>query len=183
MVGSAVRERRNRQNRRVLVVDDDASTLASAKRSLRLQCRVTTADNVERGIAVARVLRPDVAIIDLRVHGASGLELLRLVKTYSPSTTCVLYSGFLSIACAVEATRAGADLVLSKPIPFSEIMRRIDGEASEAPDDTPTLARVEFDHISRVLADCNGNVSEAARRLGIYRSSLQRRLRKQAPPR
>ena len=184
MVASGVWNRRERRERRVLVVDDDASTLASAKRSLRLQCRVATADTIERGIAAARHLQPDVAIIDLRISHHSGLELLRVMKTDLPETICVLYSGFLSIPCAVEATRAGADLVLSKPIPFGEILRRVDGELAEPPhDDTPTLARVEWDHIARVLDDCHGNISEAARRLGIYRSSLQRRLRKQAPPR
>ena len=78
--------------------------------------------------------------------------------------------------------RAGADIVVFKPITFSEIKARIQGgNLNEPCDEVPTLARAEWEHISRVLADCNGNVSEAARRLGIYRSSLQRRLRKYAP--
>ena len=169
--------------RSVLVVDDDASTLAAARRTLAFRCDIATADSVEVGIAVAKRTRPDVAIIDLRISDGSGLELLRALKVAFPQTVCVLYSGFLSIASAVEATRAGADLVLSKPIPFTEILRRIDGEPANDADDTPSLARVEWDHIARVLEDCGGNISEAARRLGIYRSSLQRRLRKQAPRR
>ena len=169
--------------RSVLVVDDDASTLAAARRTLAFRCELATADSVELGIALAERTRPDVVIIDLRISDGSGLEVLRAIKTAFPRTVCVLYSGFLSITSAVEATRAGADLVLAKPIPFTEILRRITGEPAKDRHDTPTLARVEWDHIARVLDDCGGNISEAARRLGIYRSSLQRRLRKQAPRR
>ncbi len=84
----------------------------------------------------------------------------------------------------VAAVRAGADIIAFKPITFREIIQRLEeGEEAEEPalDDTPSLARAEWEHIMRVLSDCDGNVSAAARRLGIYRSSLQRRLRKYAP--
>jgi len=169
----------------VLVIDDDASILAAARRSLARQWQVTTAQTAEQALALAPEAKPDVAIIDLRIAGASGLELLRQLKADWPEMVCVLYSGFLSISHAVQATREGADLVVSKPMPFTEILRRVtEGEPEPSEDEeTPTLARVEWDHIARVLEDCGGNISQAARRLGIYRSSLQRRLRKHAPPR
>ena len=171
----------------VLVVDDDACTLAAARRTLAPRWSVATAERAEHARAVAQHARPDVAIIDLRIAAGSGLELLRALKAESPHMRCVLYSGFLSIANAVEATRAGAELVVSKPMSFREILRRLEAtpvhDEVGSDDDTPTLARVEWDHIMRVLDDCGGNISEAARRLGIYRSSLQRKLRKSAPPR
>jgi two-component system response regulator RegA len=73
--------------------------------------------------------------------------------------------------------------VLFKPIHPTEIVRRLPQLDVEEPAYvTPTLARAEWEHIQRVLLDCDGNVSEAARRLGILRQSLQRRLRKHAPP-
>jgi len=70
-----------------------------------------------------------------------------------------------------------------KPITLEEMVKRVEEDTPTELDleETPTLARVEWEHITRVLADCNGNISMAARRLGIYRSSLQRRLRKHAP--
>ena len=166
----------------VLIIDDEPSVLAAARRSLRTQCTVATADSVDRGLELAREYSFDVAIIDLRIAGDSGLEMLRTLKSERPGTFAVLYSGFLSVPTAVAATRAGADLVLSKPISFRDILARI-GTDQPVPEETPTLARVEWDHIARVLEDCDGNISEAARRLGIYRSSLQRKLRKYAPKR
>ncbi len=85
----------------------------------------------------------------------------------------------------VAAVRAGADVIAFKPITFREILQRLEETAAEPSepdlDETPSLARAEWEHIMRVLSDCDGNVSAAARRLGIYRSSLQRRLRKYAP--
>jgi two-component system response regulator RegA len=165
----------------VLVVDDDERILGSWKRAARERNIVTASDAVTaRQLALTE--RPDLAIVDLRLGNASGIDLIRELKRDLPDLMVVLCSGYLSVAAAVAAVRAGADIVVFKPITFREILQRIEAN-SEEPDleDTPTLARAEWEHIMRVLADCNGNVSMAARRLGIYRSSLQRRLRKYAP--
>jgi two-component system response regulator RegA len=65
------------------------------------------------------------------------------------------------------------------------VLRALLGK-SEAPlslAETPSLARAEWEYIHRVLADCADNISEAARRLGIHRRSLQRKLQKYPPPR
>lgn len=88
---------------------------------------------------------------------------------------------------AVEATRLGAAGYLSKPVDADEVVRALltpeaSLEASLAVE-TPTLARAEWEYIHRVLADCGDNVSEAARRLGLHRRSLQRKLQKYPPPR
>jgi len=171
--------------RTVLVVDDEQTLLAAARRTMAASCTVITAPDVYEALKLARDLRPELAIIDLRINEDSGLELLRSLKQELPSTIVVLYSGYMSLSTAVAAARAGAEHVFPKPITFKEILRRVtnDNEPDIDPlDDTPSLARVEFDHITRVLDDCNGNISEAARRLGIFRSTLQRRLRKYAPP-
>jgi two-component system response regulator RegA len=167
----------------VLVVDDERSLLAIAQRTLKASYKVLTAPDTEQARRIALDARPSVVILDLRVGRSSGLELLRSLKRELPDTIFVLYSGYMSLAIGLAAARAGAEHVLQKPITYKEILRRVVNEVQdEDPEDTPTLARVEWDHIARVLDDCNGNVSEAARRLGIFRSSLQRRLRKHAPP-
>jgi two-component system response regulator RegA len=172
-------EARSLQN--VLVVDDDERILGSWKRAAR-ERNVVTAIDATTARQLANVERPDLAIVDLRLGNASGIDLIRELKRDLPDLMVVLCSGYLSVAAAVAAVHAGADIVVFKPITFREILQQIE-ESADEPDleDTPTLARAEWEHIMRVLADCNGNVSMAARRLGIYRSSLQRRLRKYAP--
>src|SRR5690606_25745196 len=87
-------------------------------------------------------------------------------------------SAYLSVESAVAAVRAGLDAVLFKPVTAREILRRL-GAATDGTEPEPeTLEDAEREHIARVLADCRGNITIAARRLGIYRSSLQRRLRR-----
>lgn len=171
--------------RTVLVVDDEQTVLAAAKRAMCASYEVVTAPSTDEALALARDMRPDLAIIDLRISESSGLDLVRALKEELPETIVVLCSGYLSLSTAVAAARAGVEHVLPKPISFKEILQRVTNDnvdAATASKETPSLARVEYDHITRVLEDCNGNISEAARRLGIYRSSLQRRLRKYAPP-
>jgi two-component system response regulator RegA len=167
----------------VLAIDDDEQILAGYRRGFGKDRMVhATADPVAAR-QIARRERCDLAIVDLRLKGESGITLTRDLKLECPGMIVALCSGYLSVEVAVAAVKAGADVVLFKPITPREILRRIEEGPRLEPnlDDTPTLARAEWEHITRVLADCNGNVSLAARRLGIYRSSLQRRLRKFAP--
>jgi two-component system response regulator RegA len=169
--------------RSVLAVDDDEHILGGYRRGFGKDREVfATADPV-LARQIARRERCDLAIVDLRLKRESGIALLRDLRRDCPHMLIALCSGYLSVEVAVAAVRAGADTVLFKPITPREILRRVDEGALLEPEleDTPTLARAEWEHITRVLADCDGNVSLAARRLGIYRSSLQRRLRKFAP--
>ena len=167
--------------RSVLIVDDDQTVLSSCARSLRRDRRVVfVASDANTAREQAEVSRLDAAIIDLRLGMTSGLDLIRDLKRAHPNLRIALVSGYLSIATTIMAVRAGADTVLAKPISPREIIRHLENPTAREPDldETPTLETVEWEHISRVMADTNGNLSEAARRLGIYRQSLQRRLRK-----
>ena len=119
--------------------------------------------------------------------GGSGLELVRELKALEPAMRIVVLTGYGSIATAVEAMQARRDHYLTKPADADEILAALQAEAppldarrrrATAP---PSLARAEWEHIQRVLADCGGNISEAARRLGIHRRSLQRKLGKNPP--
>ena len=160
----------------LLLVDDN---IAFRERGFS----VNTAGCYEEAMELARQERPELAVVDLRMPGDSGLTLLRDLKELAPTTRVLVLSGFGSIATAIDAMRLGATNFLPKPADADDILAAF--ERSEAPvfdaAETPTLARAEWEHIHRVLADCGGNVSEAARRLGIHRRSLQRKMRKRAP--
>ena len=127
------------------------------------------------------------ALVDLRMPGRSGLELVRELHAIDPVTKIIVLTGYGSIATAIEAMRLGAAYYLSKPADADDVLAalaRSDApplEPARADYVAPSLARAEWEHINRVLADCAGNISEAARRLGIHRRSLQRKLQKYPP--
>jgi two-component system response regulator RegA len=172
-----------------LLVDDSTTLrdrLATAFRERGLE--VDTAGSSAEAMALADGRLFDLAVLDLKMPGPSGLSLLRDLKSLDPEIKVVILTGFGSIATAVEAMKAGASNFVSKPADADEILAAfsLDGIAEEAPSaesevEAPSLARAEWEHIQRVLADCGGNISEAARRLGLHRRSLQRKLKKLAP--
>lgn len=169
----------------LLLVDDDEAFRTRLGRALRERgFAVTLAASTED--ALTRIDEaPEFAVIDLRMPGRSGLELLAALKAHDENTRVVMLTGYGSIATAVEATKRGATVYLTKPVDADAVYRALTGdEAPDAPEpETPTLARAEWEYIHQVLADCGDNISEAARRLGIHRRSLQRKLQKYPPKR
>ena len=173
----------------ILVVDDDDVFRNRMARALRDRGHeVRTAASPDEAMALAQTESPEYAVVDLKMPGRGGLHLVSELKALDPGTQVVVLTGYGSIATAVEAVRRGAAHYLAKPVDADEILAafsRVSGApepVSETPS-TPSLARAEWEHIQRVLADCDGNVSEAARRLGLHRKSLQRKLHKYPPPR
>lgn len=174
--------------RSVLLVDDDEAFRERLARALAARGFEVTA-TADLAAAVAAVERgaPDFAVLDMRMPDASGQDVINAIAPLCPETKIVILTGYGSIASAVEALHHGAHHYLSKPIDADELtatLLRIEGEGDPAapPEDaTPTLARAEWEHIQRVLTDANGNVSEAARRLGIARRTLQLKLKKYPP--
>ena len=170
----------------ILLVDDDEvlrERLATAIRSRGYEVR--TAGSADEALREAAKDSPEMAVLDLRMPGGSGLELLRELKKQDPATRVLMLTGYGSIATAVDAVREGAVGYLPKPADADEIIAALAGTntAKEKGIETPSLARAEWKHIQRVLSDCAGNISEAARRLGIHRRSLQRKLHKYPPTR
>ena len=171
----------------MLVVDDDAVLRDRLARALAERgYDVRTAGSADEALARAREESPELAVVDLRMPGRSGLELVRELKALDESTRVVVLTGYGSIATALEAVRMGATHYLQKPADADEVLAaftRGGGSAPSVEEDfrAPSLARAEWEHINRVLADCAGNISEAARRLGIHRRSLQRKLSKHPP--
>ena len=171
-----------RDVRTLLIVDDDAPfrtrlARAFAERGLA----VSAAANYDEAVAAAESETPELALVDLKLPGRSGLDVVRRLRELDATTSIVVLTGYGSIATAVESVRIGAMSYLTKPVDADQILAAFDGiEADgqgEAPA-TPSLARVEWEHIHRVMSDCDGNISEAARRLRIHRRSLQRKLSK-----
>jgi two-component system response regulator RegA len=116
--------------------------------------------------------------VDLRLPGDSGLRVIRELKALDTSTVVVVLTGYGSIATAVESMKLGAASYLTKPADADQIVAAFEGTQPGPDVEAPSLARVEWEHIQRILADCGGNVSQAARVLGIHRRSLQRKLAK-----
>jgi two-component system response regulator RegA len=169
----------------ILIVDDDEPfrrRLARALTDRGLEVR-TAGDAAAALEAVGRDDPPELAVVDLRMPGASGLELVRELRAIEPAMRILVLTGYGSIVTAVEAMRLGATNYLPKPADADEILRALDpeGVAVGGPASTPSLARAEWEHIQRVLGDSAGNISEAARRLGLHRRSLQRKLGKLPP--
>jgi two-component system response regulator RegA len=149
------------------------------------QFEVFSAANVEQALELAKRESPEFALVDLRMPGASGLELVEALRAIDQATRIVVLTGYGSIATAVQAIRLGATHYLTKPVDVDQILQALAGQASasEAEGSVPSLARVEWEHIQRVLSDCAGNVTQAARLLGLHRRSLQRKLAKDPGPR
>jgi two-component system response regulator RegA len=171
----------------ILIVDDDP--VFRSRLSQALSDRgydVRAAADVETGLTMARAESPELSVVDLRMPGRSGLELVRELKNIDAATRVVVLTGYGSIATAVEAVRLGAHDYLTKPTDVDGILAALlrnadDKKPMPADFQVPSLARTEWEHIHRVLSDCEGNVSEAARRLGIHRRSLQRKLNRYPP--
>jgi len=175
----------------MLIVDDDEvyrSRLARAFDDRGYDVR--TAGDYVAAVSSATSDSPEFAVVDPKLPGKSGLELVKALREIDPATKTVVLTGYGSIATAIDAVRLGATYYLSKPADADDIVGAFArGEApplDPPPPDSgdykaPSLARAEWEHINRVLSDAGGNISEAARRLGIHRRSLQRKLQKYPP--
>lgn len=172
----------------VLIVDDDDTLRSRLSRAISSRgFGVTEAANFDEAMDVFDHQDVDRAVLDLKMPGKSGLELLVSIKERSPETEVVVLTGYGSIANAVDAMKLGAANYVTKPADAVQILAAFaSGDEKEKPSDDSdfapqSLAEAEWEHIHRVLADCGGNISEAARRLDIPRRTLQRKLKKLSP--
>lgn len=178
----------NKDKFTVIVIDDDEIYRLRLSRAFRLRgWDAEEAGDARSAIALVKQSGSDLAIVDLRMPGESGLEVIRDLRAFNTTMTIMMLTGYGSIATALEAIKIGADHYLTKPVDVDQIISafeaiRSNGCSSQKEQDSvPSLARVEWEHIQRVLTDCGGNISQAARLLGIHRRSLQRKLSKYPP--
>lgn len=172
----------------ILLVDDDPVLRERLARAfVDRGYAVAQAGSYDEAMGVAEGSSFRYAVLDLKMPGRSGLELARDLRAQHAELKILILTGYGSIATAIESMRLGATHYLSKPADADEILaglERQDGVGTEAPGTdfkAPSLARAEWEHINRVLEDAGGNISEAARRLGMHRRSLQRKLQKYPP--
>ncbi|MCK6371236.1 MAG: response regulator transcription factor [Gammaproteobacteria bacterium] len=169
----------------ILVVDDDEIFCGVLARSLeRRGFNVSAARSVPEAQQLVQKNRPEFAVVDLRIGTDSGLQLIRVLAGLTPPTKSVVLTGYGSIATAVEAIKLGAIQYLTKPVEVDEILTALQGAlpaVGETPPEHPkplSVRRAEWEHIQRVLTEHGGNISAAARALGIHRRTLQRKLHK-----
>jgi two-component system response regulator RegA len=168
---------------RILIVDDDEPFRFAVRNAFqRRGYDVQLASNFDEAVTSVRTQPPDYAVVDLRMPGRSGLEVVRELRALPKPPTVVVLTGYGTIGTAVEAVRLGAINYLNKPADAEEIEAALKGAKAPPPvDEVPSLDRQEWEYLNRILADCNGNISEAARRLKMHRRTLQRKLQKHPP--
>jgi len=167
----------------LLIVDDDdifRDVLAAAmeRRGFAVQC----ASGVEEAMSLLEAAAPEYAVVDLNMPGPSGLVLVEALQKMDAGTRTVVLTGYASIVTAVEAIKLGAVHYLTKPADADEIVAALGRDAGDAEAEVAgqpmSTRRLEWEHIQKVLMECDGNISETARRLGMHRRTLQRKLAK-----
>jgi len=172
----------------ILLVDDEDFFRERLSRAfVRRDYTTSTASCYDEAMDIIRKEQPGMAVVDLKMPGKSGLLLVKDALLVAPELKIVVLTGYGSIATATDAIRLGALSYLAKPADIDEILKAFSSDVSMELDEpteeilAPSLARVEWEHIQRVLTDCDGNISSAAKKLGIHRRTLQRKLYKYAP--
>jgi two-component system, response regulator RegA len=174
--------------RPLLIVDDDATFVRVLSRALTSRgFEVITASRADEARALSRRHQPRHCVLDLKLGEENGLRLIPELHELVPDMRILLLTGYASIATAVEAIKRGAHDYLAKPVDADAVVRALlEGESApqgeddimDAPEAPLALRRLEWEHIQRVLTECDGNISETARRLGMHRRTLQRKLSK-----
>lgn len=170
-----------------LLIDDDELYARTLQRSLaRKGIETAIAQDADSALALARADPPDFALVDLKLGEDSGLRLIQPLRALRADMRILLVTGYASVATAVESIKRGADDYLPKPASISMILRALGQEtpsvATETDDTMTPLYRLEWEHIQQALAETDGNISAAARLLGMHRRSLQRKLAKRPGP-
>jgi two-component system, response regulator RegA len=168
---------------RILLVDDDGVLLqVMAQAFQRRGYETVTADSAAAALASAAAQPCTHAVLDLRMPDGSGLQLIPRLLGASPGLCIVVLTGYASIATAVDAVKLGAHQYLTKPADVDEIIAAFGHQPGAT---TPGIAaapiplgRLEWEYIQKVLNECEGNISAAAKRLGLHRRTLQRKLQK-----
>lgn len=167
----------------LLMVEDDRTFCRVMQAALEKRgFTVHTAHSAAEGRTRAAEINPEYALVDLRMPGESGLALVKWLKENVEGVRIVVLTGYASIATAVEAIKLGAAHYLTKPVEVDEVIsafERVEGDAGTPAAARPmSVNRLEWEHLQKVLLECDGNISETARRLGMHRRTLQRKLAK-----
>ena len=169
--------------KQLVVVEDDASFSRTLKRSFeRRGYEVITAANHRELVELLKTHSPGYAVVDLKLDGVSGLSCVETLHEHDPAMLIVVLTGFASIATAVEAIKLGACHYLAKPSNTDDIeaaFSKAEGNAAVTVTERPSsIKTLEWERIHEMLAETGFNISETARRLGMHRRTLARKLEK-----
>ncbi len=168
----------------ILVIDDDPAFNRVLTRALGQRgFAVFGAQEPETALALARAHEPEYVVLDLNIAGSSGLRLIEPLLAANPDCRILVLTGYASIATTVDAIKLGATQYLAKPADVDAILKALnatdvviaDEEIAAGP---MSVDRLEWEHIQRVLAENDGNISATARALKMHRRTLQRKLAK-----
>lgn len=166
----------------LLLIEDDPHFSQVLSRTLeRHQYNVRKASTCMQALHELATEVPDAAIIDMKLAEGSGLELIKPLREANAAMRIVMLTGYASIATTVEAIKRGADDYLTKPVEIDSLLQTLKNNPPQTviiPEEPMSLRRLEWEHIQRVLHEHHGNISAAARTLGMHRRTLQRRLAK-----
>jgi len=173
---------------KLLIVEDDIAFAATLVRRLTkygFDCQER--HQADQALHACHQFRPDYLILDMKLASDNGLMLIKPIRTLLPNIRIVLLTGYASIVTAVEAINLGANDYLAKPVDTQMLLKALTVKNTDAenvlvenePENRPmSTERLEWEHIHQVLNSNDGNVSETARKLGMHRRTLQRKLKK-----
>lgn len=162
----------------LLVDDDNILRDVLAKALIKRGYSVNSAADISEAETIANETDFELAIVDLNMPGGSGLTLIPKLCALNANIRIVVLTGYASIDTAVEAIKLGAINYLTKPADTDEIIEMFKKGKEEILNNAKPLSQVEWNHIQEVLNVCDGNISVAARKLGMHRRTLQRKLKK-----
>jgi two-component system response regulator RegA len=171
--------------RLLLIIEDDDAFARTLRRSFeRRSYQVLRAASLEDVKTLLQTQRPGYAVVDLKLAGdASGLACVQHLHALDAQMLIVVLTGYASIATAVEAIKLGALHYLVKPANTDDIeaaFARVQGDSGVGLTERATsIKTLEWERIHETLADTGFNISETARRLGMHRRTLARKLEKQ----
>jgi len=168
---------------RLLLVDDDQTFLRVLDRAMQRRGFDTfCAHDCSAALTLAQQHAPQRAVLDLNLEGDSGLRLIEPLLKLNAEMQIVVLTGYASVVTAVEAIKLGAVQYLTKPADAEQInqafAQRNGNPETPVAEHPMSVRRMEWEHVQRVLAECDGNISAAARKLNMHRRTLQRKLRK-----
>ena len=169
--------------KKLLLVDDDEVFLGVLGKAMSNRgFDVIPATGISGAVSQAKKSIPTMAVVDLKLEGESGLDLIPQLVEINPDMNIIVLTGYSSIATAVTAIKRGASDYLSKPVTAGDVIKALSGElpAKDVLEDFSPMSieRLEWEHIQKVLKENDGNISATARSLGMYRRTLQRKLAK-----
>ena len=166
----------------VIVEDDQAFSRTLARSFERRGYEVSVAESPEQLAELLQTVHPCYAVVDLKLGTSSGLNCVRTLHAFDPAMKIVVMTGYASIATAVEAIKLGASHYLPKPSNTDEIEAAFNRDGGDT--GVPITAQHtsikthEWELINETLAETGFNISETARRLGMHRRTLARKLEK-----